>query len=147
MRYAKHTVLADSLVSGAYVDLDYLSATGGTGVIGNPWLINIDHAGPGVLFYGAECVSAASAGLVMPMFMYTSRDGDAITASGDQITVSAISASATGMIPLNLASNSVLGWCLSASAEQIAIDNPPQVRVWLTYLGSDSPGGFASIAF
>lgn len=135
MFYPHMVPITSTLVTGT------ASASALTGSNASPIALAVDHAGPGILFYGMEVVSAgdASAGGGRFIFQYTSRDGTPITASGGAINWSSVSNSASGHVLLNLASNSTLGYWLSCTAAVSGAANPV-VRYWLTYLGGDPIG-------
>jgi hypothetical protein len=139
MQTSRLTVLYDSLVvTGGTVG----GASSFAGTVAAPTSAYVDHAGPGILFYGLECVSASNAGAGLPYIRYTSRDDplQAMTASGGLCDFKAVSASASGMIALNLASGSTISHFVSCTAA-IGATNATRVRYWLAYLGGSRSMG------
>lgn len=132
MFYPHMIVLADALITTGTASAFPVAATAPTSAY-------IDHAGPGVLYYGLECVSASNAGAGLWYIRYTSRDGNAMTASGALCVFSAVSGSASGAISVNLASNSTLDYFVSCTAA-IGATNAAKIRYWLLYMGADSVG-------
>lgn len=133
MRYPHIAVLADAVITPTANG--YL-----TGTIAAPIDLPLDHAGPGILFFGQECTSASTAGGSRFVFCYTSRDGNPMTASGSGMNHTGVSASGSGCLPVNLASNSTIGYILSCTATMSSTAYP-KIRYWITYLGGDSTVG------
>jgi hypothetical protein len=135
MIYPRASNLTDAAMTGA-ASIDYL-----TGLTAAPISLGGCQQGPVTLYYQLECLSAATvSGIVTPMFMYTSRDGLAQTASGRACTLSAASSTAGGIINLNLASNSTIGFCISAT-EQIQSASACVTRYSIGVLGGERPLG------
>jgi hypothetical protein len=99
------------------------------------------HAGPGMLMYGLETVASATAGATRLIFCWTTPDSVACTASGAGCSVATTSASAQGIIPINVGTGQNFSWYLSAatavSLAHITASRPTQ-RFWISFLGANA---------
>jgi hypothetical protein len=143
MWYPHWAVIDDRQITATAVNATAISGTSA----GAAWIpLNTMRQGPCVLFYGIECVSAANTGSARGIFSYISRDGNPMTASGAACIVSAVSASASGALALNLSATTAIGCWLSAT--EALSGTMPVVRWWMSCLGGDAIGsGVATTGF